>query len=63
MASGHWNDVALQGVFVGADLEGDLYSVLDLDGAGDTKPLHFVWMWMLRLGNWSLEQSSSLARL
>ena len=50
MTNGHWNDVALQGVFVGADLEGDLYSVLDLDSAGVTKPLHFVWMWMPRLG-------------
>ena len=50
MANGHWDDVALQGVFVGADFEGDLYSVLDLDSAGVTKPLHFVWMWMLRLG-------------
>ena len=49
MTNDHWNDVALQGVFVGADLEGDLYSVLDLDGAGVTKPLHFVWMWMLCL--------------
>ena len=34
MTNGHWNNVALQGVFVGADLEGDLYSMLDLDGAG-----------------------------
>ena len=50
MTDGHWNDVALQGVFVGADLEGDLYSVLDFDSAGVTKPFHFVWMWMLRLG-------------
>ena len=50
MTNGHWNDVALQGVFVGADLEGDLYSVLDLDSARITKPLHFVWMWMLHLG-------------
>ena len=24
--------------------------MLDLDGTGVTKPLHFVWMWMLRLG-------------
>ena len=36
MANGHWNDVALQDVFVGANFEGDLYSVLDLDGAGIT---------------------------
>ena len=54
MTNGHWNDVALQGVFVGADFEGDSYSVLDLDGAGVTKPLHFVWMWMLRLGQLEL---------
>ena len=54
MTNGHWNDVALQGVFVGADFERDLYSVLDLDGAGVTKPLHFVWMWMLRLGQLEL---------
>ena len=27
--------------------------MLDLDSAGATKPLHFVWMWMLRL--WQLE--------
>ena len=54
MTNGHWNDVTLQGVFVGADLEGDLYSVLDLDGAGVTKPLHFVWTWMLRLGKLEL---------
>ena len=46
MTNGHWNDVALQGVFVGADLEGDLYSVLDLDSAGVTKRLHFAWMLM-----------------
>ena len=50
MTNGHWNNVTLQGVFVCTDLEGDLYSVLDLDGAGVTKPLHFVRMWMLRLG-------------
>ena len=50
MTNGHWNNVTLQGVFVCADLEGDLYSMLDLDGAGVTMPLHFVWMWMLRLG-------------
>ena len=54
MTNGHWNDVALQGVFVGADLEGDLHSVLDLDGTGVTKPLHFVWMSMLRLGQLEL---------
>ena len=54
MTNGHWDDVALQGVFVGANLEGDLHSVLDLDGTGVTKPLHFVWMWMLRLGQLEL---------
>ena len=36
MTNGHWNDVALQGVFIGADLEGDLYSTLDLNSAGVT---------------------------
>ena len=54
MTNDHWNNIALQGVFVGADIEGDLYLVLDLDGAGVTKPLHFVWMWMLRLGQLEL---------
>ena len=54
MTNGHWDDVALQGVFIGADFEGDLYSVLDLDDAGVTKPLHFVWMWMLHLGQLDL---------
>ena len=48
--NGHCNDVALKGVFVGADFEGDLYSVLDFDGIRVTKPLDIVWMWMLRLG-------------
>ena len=47
MTNGHWDDIALQGVFVGADLEGDLYSVLDLDSAGVAKPLNFVGMWAL----------------
>ena len=54
VANGHWNDVALQGVFVGANFEGGLYSVLDLDGAGVAKPLHFVWMWVFRLGQLEL---------
>ena len=54
MTNGHWNDVALQGVFVGADFEGYLHSMLDLDSAGVAKPLHFVWMWMLRLGQLDL---------
>ena len=54
MTNDHWDDIALQGVFVGADFEGDLYSVLDLDGAGVAKPLHFVWMWMLHLGQLEL---------
>ena len=54
MTNGHWNDVALQGVFVGADFVGDLYSVLDLDGAGVAKPLHFVRMWLLCLGQLKL---------
>ena len=54
MTNGHWDDVTLQGVFVGADFEGDLHSVLDLYSAGVTKPLHFVWMWVLRLGQLEL---------
>ena len=54
MTNGHRDDVALQGVFVGADFEGDLYLVLELYGDGVAKPLHFVWMWMLRLGQLEL---------
>ena len=50
VANGHWNDVTLQSVFVGANFEVDLYSMLDLDSVGVSKPLHFVWMWVLRLG-------------
>ena len=46
MANGHWNDIALQGVFVGANFEGDLYSMLDLDSAGVAKPLNCVGMWV-----------------
>ena len=34
VANGHWNDVALQSVFIGANLVRDLYSMLDLYGAG-----------------------------
>ena len=49
VANGHWNDVTLQSVFIGANFEGDLYSMLDLYSAGVAKPLHFVWMWVLRL--------------
>ena len=49
VANGHGNDVALQSVFVGTNFEGDLYSMLDLESAGVAKPLHFVWMRMLRL--------------
>ena len=56
MKNGRWNDVALQGVFVGADFEGDLYSVLNLDSARVSKPLHFVWMWVLRLGQLELRE-------
>ena len=54
MANRHGNHITLQGVFVGTNFEGDLYSVLDLYGAGVTKPLHFVWMWMLHLGQLEL---------
>ena len=63
VANGHWNDITLQGVLISANFEGDLYSMLDLDSAGVAKPLNFVGMWVLRLGNWSLEQSSSLSKL
>ena len=54
VANGHWNDVTLQSVLVGANFEGDLYSMLDLDSVGVAKPLHFVWMWVLRLGQLEL---------
>ena len=50
VANGHWNDITLQSVFVGANFEGDLYSMLDLDSAGVAKTLNFVGMWMLHLG-------------
>ena len=54
VANGHWSDVALQGVFIGTNFEGDLYSMLDLDSAGVAKPLNFVGMWVLHLGRaWS----------
>ena len=33
VANGHWNDVALQSVFVGTNFEGNLYHMLDLDSA------------------------------
>ena len=54
VANGHWNDVALQSVFVGANFKGDLYLMLDLDSTGVAKPLHFVWVWVLRLGQLEL---------
>ena len=54
MANGHWSDVALQGVFVGTNFEGDLYLMVDLDSARVAKSLHFVWMWMLHLGKLEL---------
>ena len=54
VANGHWNDVALQSVFIGANFEGDLYSMLNLDSAGVAKPLNFVGMWVLRLGQLEL---------
>ena len=54
VANSHWNDVALQGVFISANFEGDLYSMLDLDSAGVAKPLNFVRMWLLRLGQLEL---------
>ena len=54
VANGHWNDVALQSVVIGTNFEGDLYSMLELDSAGVAKPLHFVWMCVLRLGQLEL---------
>ena len=30
----HWNDITLQSVFVGANFEGDLHTMLDLNSAG-----------------------------
>ena len=36
MENGHRKDTTLQSVFIGADLERDLYSMLDLYGAGVT---------------------------
>ena len=54
VANGHWNDIILQGTFVGANFEGDLYSMLDLDSSGVAKPLNFVGMWMLHLGQLEL---------
>ena len=54
VANGHWNDVTLQSVFVGANFEGDFYSMLNLDSAGVAKPLNFVGMWVLRLGQLEL---------
>ena len=38
----HWDDVALQGVFIGADLEGDLHGVLDSKNSGVVEPLDLV---------------------
>ena len=49
VANGHWNDITLQSVFVSSNFEGDLRSMLDLDGAGVAKPLNFVGMWVLHL--------------
>ena len=50
----HWNNVTLQSVFIGANSEGDLYSMLDLESTGVTEPLNFVGMWVLRLGQLDL---------
>ena len=52
--NGHWNEVALQSVFIGANFEGDLYSMLNLDSAEVAKTLYFVWMWVHRLGQLEL---------
>ena len=50
MANEHRNNITLQSVFVCYDFEGDLDHVLDLYSAGVAKPLNFVGMWVLRLG-------------
>ena len=49
VANGHWNDITLQSVFVSSDFEGDLHSMLDLDGAEVAKPLNFVGARVLHL--------------
>ena len=54
VANGHWNNVALQSVFVSSDLEKNMYSMLNLDSAGVAKPLNFVGMWVLHLGKLEL---------
>ena len=54
VAHGHRKNITLQSVFVGTDVEGDLYSMLDLDSSRVANPLHFVWMWVLRLGQLEL---------
>ena len=54
VANGTWNDITLQSVFVGANFEGDLYSMLNLDSARVAKPLNFVGMWVFRLGKLEL---------
>ena len=49
MACGHGNHITLQGVFIYANLEGDLNGVLNLDGTRVAKPLDLVGMRMLHL--------------
>ena len=49
MAHRHKNHITLQGVFVCANLEGDLNSVLHLNGARVAKTLDLVGMRMLHL--------------
>src|SRR4051812_2272964 len=50
VANGHREDITFQCVFIGADLERDLYSMLNLYGAGVAKPLNLVGVRVLRLG-------------
>ena len=49
VANGHRKDITLQSVFLGADLERDLYSMLDLYGAGVAYPLNLVGVRVLHL--------------
>ena len=49
VAHGHRKDITLQSVFVGANFQGDLYLMLDLDSVVVAKLLNFVGMWVLHL--------------
>ena len=63
VANGHWNDITLQGVFVGTNYEGDLYSMLTWIVSESLSHCTLYGCGCFVLGNWSLEQSSALARL